>query len=45
MVLVVCNNRETPSSAKFCKGYRPDAFITAGSVMGIYGREFQPIKH
>jgi uncharacterized membrane-anchored protein YitT (DUF2179 family) len=44
MVMVVCNNRETPSVLKYVKEIDPDAFMTVGSVMGVYGRGFQPIK-
>ncbi|MBR6671427.1 MAG: YitT family protein [Alistipes sp.] len=44
MVMVVCNNRETPTVLSFVRRIDPDAFITVGSVMGVYGRGFQPIK-
>ena len=44
MVMVVCNNRETPTILKFVKEIDPHAFMTVGSVMGVYGRGFQPIK-
>lgn len=44
MVMVVCNNRETPTILKFVKEIDPNAFMTVGSVMGVYGRGFQPIK-
>jgi uncharacterized membrane-anchored protein YitT (DUF2179 family) len=44
MVMVVCNNRETPSVLKYVKEIDPDAFMTVGSVMSVYGRGFQPIK-
>lgn len=44
MVMVVCNNRETPTILKYVKEIDPDAFMTVGSVMGVYGRGFQPIK-
>jgi len=44
MVMVVCSNRETPTVLNFVKRIDPDAFITVGSVMGVYGRGFQPIK-
>lgn len=44
MVMVVCNNRETPAILKYVKEIDPDAFMTVGSVMGVYGRGFQPIK-
>ncbi len=44
MVMVVCNNRETPAVMKFVKNIDPNAFMTVASVMGVYGRGFQPIK-
>ena len=44
MIMVVCNNRETPTIMKIVKGIDPNAFMTVASVMGVYGRGFQPIK-
>ena len=44
MVMVVCTNRETQTVLSFVKRIDPNAFITVGSVMGVYGRGFQPIK-
>ncbi len=44
MIMVVCNNRETPAIMKIVKQIDPNAFMTVGSVMGVYGRGFQPIK-
>lgn len=44
MVMVVCNNRETPAVMKCVRQIDPNAFMTIGSVMGVYGRGFQPIK-
>lgn len=44
MIMVVCNNRETPTVMKFVRQVDPNAFITVGSVMSVYGRGFQPIK-
>lgn len=44
MVMVVCNNRETPAVMKYVKEIDPNAFMTVASVMGVYGRGFQPIK-
>ena len=44
IVMVVCSNRETPTILKFIKDIDPDAFMTVGSVMGVYGKGFQPIK-
>ncbi len=44
MVMVVCNNRETPAVMKYVKEIDPNAFMTVASVMGVYGQGFQPIK-
>lgn len=44
MVMVVCSNRETPTVMKYVKQIDPNAFMTVASVMGVYGRGFQPIK-
>jgi uncharacterized membrane-anchored protein YitT (DUF2179 family) len=44
IVMVVCSNRETSTILKFIKEIDPNAFMTVGSVMGVYGRGFQPIK-
>lgn len=44
MIMVVCNNRETAAILRYVKQIDPNAFMTVGSVMGVYGRGFQPIK-
>lgn len=44
MIMVVCSNRETPTVMKYVKHIDPNAFMTVASVMGVYGRGFQPIK-
>ena len=44
MIMVVCTNRETPTVMKYVKQIDPNAFMTVASVMGVYGRGFQPIK-
>ena len=44
IVMVVCNNRETPAVMKYVKDIDPNAFMTVASVMGVYGQGFQPIK-
>lgn len=44
MVMVVCSNRETPAVMKYVKNIDPNAFMTVASVMGVYGKGFQPIK-
>ena len=44
MVMVICARRETLTVMNFVRQIDPDAFMTVGSVMGVYGRGFQPIK-
>ncbi|HIY69569.1 MAG TPA: YitT family protein [Candidatus Alistipes intestinigallinarum] len=44
MVMVVCRKRETTMILKFVKTIDPDAFMTVGSVMGVYGKGFQAIN-
>ena len=44
IVMVVCNNRETPAVMDYVKQIDPNAFMTVASVMGVYGQGFQPIK-
>ena len=43
IVMVVCRKRETSMILKFVKTIDPDAFMTVGSVMGVYGKGFQAI--
>ena len=42
IVMVVCRKRETTMILKFVKTIDPEAFMTVGSVMGVYGRGFKP---
>lgn len=44
IVMVVCRKRETAMILKFVKTIDPDAFMTVGSVMGVYGKGFQSIS-
>lgn len=44
IVMVVCLKRETSMLLKFVKRVDPEAFITVGSVMGVYGKGFQAIS-
>lgn len=44
IVMVVCRKRETTMILKFVKTIDPDAFMTVGSVMGVYGKGFQAIN-
>ena len=43
IVMVVCRKRETAMILKFVKTIDPEAFMTVGSVMGVYGKGFQAI--
>lgn len=45
MIMVVCRKRETAMILKFVKTIDPEAFITVGSVMGVYGKGFQALKN
>lgn len=44
VVMVVCRKRETAMILKFVKAIDPDAFISVGSVMGVYGKGFQALN-
>ena len=44
MVMVVCRKRETSTILKVVKSVDPNAFITVGSVMGVYGRGFDALN-
>ena len=44
IVMVVCRKRETAVILKFVKTIDPDAFITVGSVMGVYGKGFEALN-
>ncbi|MGN0006745.1 MAG: YitT family protein [Alistipes sp.] len=44
IVMVVCRKREMHSLMKVVKSVDPDAFITAGSVMGVYGEGFDALN-
>ena len=44
IVMVVCRKRDTPTILKIAKGVDPDAFITIGSVMGVYGKGFEALN-
>ncbi len=44
IVMVVCRKRETGTLLRFVKTIDPDAFMTVGSVMGVYGKGFQTIN-
>lgn len=44
VVMVVCRKRETATILKFVKTIDPNAFMSVGSVMGVYGKGFQAIS-
>lgn len=44
IIMVVCRKRETPTLLKFVRGIDPNAFISVGSVMGVYGKGFQALN-
>ncbi len=44
IVLVVCRKNETSTIFRIIKDCDPDAFITVGSVMGVYGLGFDQLK-
>jgi len=44
MLMVVVRKHETPQIFKIVKEHDPDAFISMGSVMGVYGFGFEEIR-
>lgn len=44
IVMVVCRRRDTPMILKIVKMVDPEAFITVGSVMGVYGKGFDALN-
>ncbi len=44
LVMVVCRKSETNIMFKIIKEVDPDAFMTFGSVMGVYGLGFEALK-
>ena len=44
IVMVVCRKRDTPTILKIVQSVDPDAFITIGSVMGVYGKGFDALN-
>lgn len=44
VVLVLCRKNETSIILKTIKQVDPNAFISVGSVMGVYGKGFEEIK-
>ena len=43
VVLVVCRKRESSQILKIVRSIDPDAFISVGAVMGVYGKGFEPL--
>ena len=43
-VMVVCRKRDTSTILKFVREQDPNAFITVGSVMGVYGEGFDALN-
>ena len=43
-VMVVCRKRETSTILKLIREEDPNAFITVGSVMGVYGQGFNSLN-
>ncbi|MEG0162505.1 MAG: YitT family protein [Mucinivorans sp.] len=44
IVLVVCRKTEQSAVYRVVKSIDPNAFITVGSVMGVYGKGFEALK-
>lgn len=44
VVMIVCRKRETSNMLKMVKEIDPNAFISVGSVMGVYGRGFEALS-
>lgn len=44
VIMVVCRKREMSMILKLVKSVDPDAFITVGSVMGVYGKGFDALN-
>ncbi len=44
IVMVICRKRDMHYILKVVKSVDPDAFITAGSVMGVYGKGFDALN-
>lgn len=44
IVMVVCRKNETSTMFRIIKECDPNAFITVGSVMGVYGLGFESLK-
>jgi uncharacterized membrane-anchored protein YitT (DUF2179 family) len=45
MIMTVVKKRESPMIFQKIKEIDPEAFISQGSVMGVYGKGFDEIRH
>lgn len=43
VIMIVCRRNETAILLRMIREVDPDAFITMGSVMGVYGQGFEPL--
>jgi uncharacterized membrane-anchored protein YitT (DUF2179 family) len=44
MLLVMCRKVENNKVLRIVKTLDPDAFVSVGSVMGVYGKGFETIE-
>ncbi len=44
MLVILCRKHETNNVLRVVKGHDPDAFVSVGSVMGVYGKGFDAIE-
>jgi uncharacterized membrane-anchored protein YitT (DUF2179 family) len=44
MLLVLCRKQETSNILRVVREHDPDAFVSVGSVMGVYGKGFEEIE-
>lgn len=44
MLVVVCRKSETNTLLRIVRDIDPEAFLTVGSVMGVYGKGFDPLR-
>ncbi|MDR1671307.1 MAG: YitT family protein [Alistipes sp.] len=44
MLVVLCRKQETSNILRVVREHDPDAFVSVGSVMGVYGKGFEEIE-
>ena len=44
MLVILCRKHETNNILRVVKNHDPDAFVSVGSVMGVYGKGFEAIE-